>query len=510
MSRRISTARFGVQTGVVFGLVVWGVCGGVVRAEARDRPNLLVLIADDHAAYALGANGDNHGATPNLDRLTREGVSFARAYCVAPVCSASRQAFLTGRYPHAVGVTLLTTPLDEETITLADWLRMFGYRTAAIGKMHFNNAKGHGFDERVDTPHWRRALAEEASRLGVPVPERRPWRPFAVPAAEWLNAANASSGLHADNEEASFFKSAACDFLARHVDQRFALVVSFHEPHSPFVYPQEWEGLYRPEQFSVRFVSESDRLEQPEIFAPLSAADVRGIQAAYYTSLNFMDHQIGMILDELDRLGLAENTIVVYFGDNGYLLGHRGRFEKHVLYEPAVRVPLMVRWPGRFPGARRHVEMVELVDVFPTLLDLMGLAVPSELDGRSFAGLIRGEPGARGRDHVFSEYLENEEAMIRSERYKLIIGTGARQRRDGYQTGRPLPGPYARLYDLQDDPQEQRDLAGREQVAAIQAELQCVLADRLARGRREDDRAPAGLSELEAIRWYLRPRDGGD
>src|SRR5262249_16118857 len=148
--------------------------------------------------------------------------------------------------------------------------------------------------------------------------------------------------------------------------------------------------------------------------------------------------------------------LVVYVGDNGYMLGQHGRIEKHCHYEPAVRVPMIVRWPGSVPGGRRTDELVELVDVLPTVLRLLRLPEPPGLHGMELGPLVLGQPGANGRDAVFSEYLDNEEAMIRTSRYKLIVGTGRRQRQDGYQTGRPLTGPYQRLFDVANDPAETR------------------------------------------------------
>ncbi len=490
---------------VILGTLLWpGVFG--VAAGVEDRPNLLVLIGDDHAAYALGVDGDNHGATPNLDRLARRSAWFSRAYCVAPVCTASRQAFLTGRYAHAVGVTQLPTALSESEITLAEWLADRGYATAAIGKMHFNSSLTHGFDALIDTPQWRGRLAEEARRGKTEPPARPPWRPFATPAAQWLNAANRSTGLSLEDEEAPFFAARARDFLRRNRHKPFALVVSFHEPHSPFVFPRDWEGTYKPEQFPVRETTDADLAGQPEIFATLTPDQKRGIQAAYYTSLKYMDSQIGRVLDELRRLELDRDTIVVYFGDNGYSLGHHGRFEKHVLTEPGVRVPLIVSWPGRVVP-RRIDDLVELVDLVPTVLDLMGLPTHEGVQGRSLAALLRDEPGAAGRVYAFSEYLENEEAMIRDDRYKLIVGTGARERQDGYRTGRPLPGPFERLYDLVADPDERINLADRGELREIQSRLQTELHRILTTTRRPDDAVPEGLSEIEAIRWCLVPRD---
>ncbi len=471
-----------------------------------DGPNILILIADDHAAYTLGLDGDPHNATPNLDRLGRQGVYFDHAYVNAPVCTASRQSFITGRYPHSVGVTVLTTPLPETAVTLGDWFASRGYATGAIGKMHFNGPSANGFDIRIDTPDWRRWLQQHPPEGGD---QRRPWRPFRDPAAVWLNAAARDVGLPLASCEATFFADRATDYFRSHKEANnpFALVVSFHEPHSPFVFPRAWAGKFSPKDFPVRPVSNADRLEQPEIFAPLTPDDVRGIQAAYYTSLNYVDSQIGRVLDALDKAGIADDTIVVYWGDNGYSLGHHGRFEKHILYEPAVRVPLIVRWPGHVPEGRRVSELVEMVDVFPTLTDLLKIPAPPDLHGRSLVGLLEGEPEAKGRDAVFSEYLENEEAMIRTDRYKLIVGTGRRQRQDGYTTGRPLPGPYIRLYDLAEDSEETTDLSDRADLAPVVKDLQHRLYERLVETRQGQPSVPDGLSEIEAIHWCLVPRD---
>jgi choline-sulfatase len=483
---------------------------GVVLASlprpiaGAERPNVLILVADDHAAYTLGLDGDPHGATPSLDRLGRQGVYFERAFANAPVCTASRQSFLTGRYPHAVGVTVLKTSLPETAVTLGDWLSAHGYATAAVGKMHFNGPSSHGFDRLIDRPDWLRWLAQNPPEGGD---RRRPWRPFRDPAEVWLNAEARDEGLPLASSEASYFVDRAAEYFQSHREGPFALVVSFHEPHSPFPFPREWSGKFRPEDFPVRPVSGFDRLQQPSIFAHLTPEHVRGIQAAYYTSLSYVDSQIGRVLDALDASSLAGRTLVIYWGDNGYALGHHGRFEKHTLYEESVRVPLIARWPGHLPEGRRVSELVELVDVFPTIDALLGLADPPDLHGRSLVGLLTGTSGACGRTEVFSEYLENEEAMIRTDQYKLIVGTGRRARKDGYETGRPLPGPYARLYDLSNDPGETADVAGEPESAAVVEDLRHRLYERY---RATTAGFPSDLPEPEAIERCLIPRDAPD
>jgi len=469
-------------------------------------PNILILVGDDHAGGTLGIDGDPRRATPRLDALARQGVRFDRAYCNSPVCTPSRQSFITGRLPHAVGVTRLTTPLPDSAVTLGDWLGDLGYDSAAIGKMHFNSPARHGFAERLDTADWARWLKVNPPPGGDRTTR---WRPFVDPAAVWLNAACRPFGLPAASMESSYLVDRAIEFLDRHKGPAppFTLVVGFPEPHSPFKFPDEWAGRFRPDQFSAPPVSDAERLDQPKIFAGLTPEEIRGINTAYYTSVSFLDHQVGRILDALDASGLARDTIVVYLGDNGYMLGQHGRIEKHCSYEPAVRVPLILRWPGRIPADRRVTDLVELVDLLPTLLGLAGLPAPPDLHGRSLQGLALGEPGAKGRDVVVSEYLENEEAMARSDRYKLVVSTGARARQDGYATGRPLPGPSERLYDLEADPGETTDLHARPDLAPVVADLRRKLLDRLASTRGGREAVPPGLSEAEALRWCLIPRD---
>jgi choline-sulfatase len=405
-----------------------------------------------------------------------------------------------------VGVTRLLTPLPDDAVTLGDWLGDLGYDTAAIGKMHFNGPSKHGFATRIDSNQWSNWLDAHPLPNGD---HPRRWRPFQDPAAVWLNAEGHSFGLPLKAMESTYFVDHAARFLEEHKKKSnpFALVVSFNEPHSPFKFPHEYVGRYKADQFSAPALSDFDRAELPKVFASLKPDDVKGIQASYFTSLNFLDHQLGKVLDALEASGLADETIVVYLGDNGYMLGQHGRFEKHCFYESAVKVPLILRWPGHLPKDRRINDLVELVDLLPTLLDLAGQPLPPDLHGRSLKGLALGEPGAKGRDVVFSEYLENEEAMARSSRYKLIVGSGARHRRDGYETANPLPGPYERLYDLEADPGESTNLRDRPELAPIVADLRHQLFDRLTTTRGTRTPVPLGLSETEAIRWCLVPQD---
>jgi arylsulfatase A-like enzyme len=480
--------------------------GGPAGGEVEGRPNLLLIIADDHGGGTLGIEGDPRRATPSLDALAREGVLFERAYCNSPLCTPSRQSLIAGKLPHAVGVTQLSTRLSDEVLTMGEWFRDLDYRTAALGKMHFNGPSGHGFRARLDTADWLEYLREHPPQGGD---RRRPWRPFQDPAAVWLNSGCRPMGLPTASMQSTYYVDRALEHLKRYGrgDRPFALVVSFYDPHSPFNFPDDWRRRFRPEEFPVPPVSDRDRQEQPAIFASLTPDQVRGIQAAYYTSLSFVDAQVGRLIQGLDDLNLSDRTLVVYVGDNGYMLGQHGRFEKHCFYEPAVRVPLIVRWPGSIPSGRRVGELTEIVDIMPTVLQLMQLPAPRGLQGLDLEPLVRGKPGARGHDEVFSEYPENEEAMVRTARFKLIVGTGRRLRQDGYETGKPLPGPYQRLFNEVEDRAEAHDLSADPRHQAVKDDLLHRMYQRITTTRDGLEPIPPGLSELEAIHWCLVPRD---
>jgi len=477
-------------------------------AEPR-RPNFLFLIADDHAGYVLGADGDKFARTPHLDRLAGEGTRFARHYSNAPVCTPSRQSFLTGQMPHSAGVTVLRTPLSDEKPTLAKQLRQAGYHTAVFGKMHFNRPASpgqHGFDLPVTegeiTRAWKAAVKPAPRPAGIKTkPE---WRPFRDPARIWLNADKLPYPCHYEEMRGAFIARQAAHYLEGHRTTPFALWVSFQEPHSPFDFPIEDRDLFDPARFPTPRVGPEDAGQVPLIFRDLTDADKRGIIAAYYTSVTFLDRNVGLVLARLRELDLEKNTLVVYMGDNGYCLGQHGRFEKHCCYEPAIRIPLILRWPGRI---RRGVvtDLTEAVDVAPTVLDLLGAERLPVQHGRSLRPYLEGWPMPAPRDHVFSEYLENEEACIRTRRYKFIFCSGKRERQDGYKTGNPTPGRSIRLYDLKQDPGEFTDAS--KQHPEVAARLQRLMLDRFRKTHPEAAQEPKGLAEPEAIEWYLRPRD---
>jgi arylsulfatase A-like enzyme len=471
------------------------------------KPNIVWICADDLAAYPLGCYGDKLARTPNIDAFAKTGVRFDRAYCNSPVCTASRQSFLTGRYPRSLGVTQLKTALPDGTPTLATMLKAAGYDTASVGKMHFNSALKHGFDVRHDQPDARK---EVQARKPKPLPDgvqvQPPWKPFNDHARIWLNSANRPFGAVAEDMPGTLLATQAIKYLEAKRERPFFLMVSFYEPHSPFHYPADFDVTLDPKAFTVPKVGKEDDWHIPAIFRDLTDAEKRGITAAYYTSAAFADRNIGRVLDALKKAKLDENTIVLLTGDHGYMLGHHGRFEKHCCYEPAIRAPLIVRMPGVTKAGSSNTALTELIDIAPTLLERAGVKVPAEVQGKSLTKVLSGE-AKKHREFVVVEYSENEEACIRTDEWKLIYTTGSRKREDGYATGQPLPGRVVRLFDLTADPEESTNLAAKPDQVERVTELMAALAEHLARTAREPKAVPAVIDVHELFANLLQPRD---
>ena len=479
-----------------------------VAASGR-KPNFLFLIADDHAGYVLGADGNKRAQTPNLDRLASQGVRFARHHCNSPVCTPSRQSFFTGQLPHMAGVTVLKTPLDDTKPTLAKQLKSAGYHTAVFGKMHFNRASKpglHGFDTMMTEQDiqraWNGAPPLKTPPAGLNTKPR--WQPFKDPARIWLNAEKLPFPRYYEEMRGTFTARKAIEFLKQHKDGPFALWASFPDPHSPYDFSIDDKDRFDSPSFTVPRVGPEDAWQIPLIFRDLSDDEKRGIAAAYYTSVWQLDRNIGEVLTALSTLGLEENTFVVYMADHGYSLGQHGRFEKHCCYDPALRVPLIMRLPGRIkPGVVK--DFTESIDVPATILDMLGAQALPVTHGQSLRPYLEGRRMAQPRSYIFSEYLENEEACVRTDRWKFIFCTGKRKRTDGYEIQNPTPGRYIRLYDLKNDPGEFTDVAKRE--TAVVSKLQSTMLQRFRATHPDAAGEPKGLAAEESLEFYLRPRD---
>jgi choline-sulfatase len=499
--------RWLILTAVLFAP---SLASGVVAGDVPPRRlNVLWICGDDHAAYVLGAYGNRQVHTPNLDRLAASGMRFDRAFCNSPICTASRDSFITGRYPRTVGVTQLRTPLPEGETTLAHVLRAAGYDTGAIGKMHFNSSGTYGFDTRVDLGRYDSELKKRGKKPLPPnVAVQPPWKPFADPARIWLNSEVRPYAAVDADMDATYFVEQAAHFLAEPRQKPFFLLVSFYEPHSPFYFPVEDRGRVDPSRFTVPPIGPEDAWQIPAIFRDLTPAEKQGIAAAYYTSVEFLDREVGRLLAALEKSGEAQNTVVIYIGDHGYLLGQHGRFEKHCSYEEAIRAPLLIRCPRTVrPGAVTNA-LVEFIDIFPTVLDLCGVKIPANVQGRSLVPLLTSQATTH-RSEVFIEYAQNDEAAVRDERWKLVFERGKQHRTDGYDPGTPLPGRTIRLYDLQTDTAEMHNVAGLAENAARVRHMLVLLADHMRATAREPALVPKTDDPLELLDYCVQSRDVG-
>lgn len=475
--------------------------------------NVIVLVGDDHTTKALGCYGNDIIRTPNIDRLAEKSVRFVNAYSNAPLCSASRQSLLTAKYPHATGVTLLTTPFqDEGNLTIAEVLMQHNYATAAVGKTHFNNygekiPPNHGFAMMVGHNERRKYLAENPP---PPIPDSietlGPWRPFRDPARVWLNAETLPSATWAEYGSAAWDARKAIEFIRENRDEKFFLWVGFHEPHSPFNFPVEYAGKYDPEDMPLPEGSPEDDRWVPEIFRDLTDEEKRGIIASYYTSTEYMDENIGKILNEVEKLELDEETLIIYLGDQGYLLGEHKRFEKHSMWDPAIKAPLIFYMGGESNREIVSESLVQFIDVAPTILDLLSIEVPDEMQGKSLTPLFFDKKN-KVNDYVFAEFLVDNKAMVTDGDWKYVFTTGKRDLGQGYATGYGPSGILHKLYNLETDPEETTNVAAVDANAKILERLQKKMADIFEETHPYADSIPEGFSLEEKLVWFCEPTD---
>src|SRR5271165_3307921 len=396
-----------------------------------DRPNILILMADQLTARALPAYGNRVAKTPHIDALASAGVVFDAFYCNSPLCAPSRFSWLAGRQVSAIGAHDNAAEFPAQVPTFAHYLRGRGYRTVLSGKMHFCGADQlHGFEERLTTdiypadfgwtPDWTRFA------------ERPSWY-HSMESVTQAGACTRTNQIDFDDEVVYHARQKLFD-MARAKDQRpFCMVVSMTHPHDPYVIPQRYWDRYADTEIDMPRVRLSvDELDPHsrrlrhvsglEIL-PVNEAQVRAARRAYYGAVSYVDDQVGTLLSALADAQFAENTIVLLLADHGDMLGERGLWYKMSFFEPACRIPLIVHAPRRFaPG--RVAGSASLVDILPTLCEFGGvpasdLATP--LDGTSLLPQLGGTPA---NDEVIGEYLAEGAiapiVMIKRGRYKFV------------------------------------------------------------------------------------------
>lgn len=368
--------------------------------SASDSPNIIVIIADDHrwdATDFMQSRMDNlgrtarfpwlDGTTPNLNRLSNEGVHFDNAFTVFSTCSPSRATMLTGVYPHIHGVTNNSTPFPTNSTTYPSLLKANGYATGYFGKWHHGQqTQRPGFDT-VATFHG------QGSYFSTPFYDGNNNLIRTTSSSEWVDDVSTNYAI---------------DFIEQqnNAQNPFLLVLGFKTPHQPFDPPNRTEDIY----------SEQSALDVPNLNSPppgqsidVNQGNYAGILRKYMSTIAGIDGCVGSVLDKLEQLNIENNTAIIYISDNGFFRGEHKLGDKRAPYEESIRIPLMIRYPQE-QSAPRIVNNIALnLDLAPTILDIAGLSIPQSMQGRSLLPLIKDQNPSDWRQFFFYQYNHDPE-----------------------------------------------------------------------------------------------------
>lgn len=439
-----------------------------LAAQQRQRPNILFVMVDEMRFDCMGCAGHQTAKTPTLDKLAKEGVLFRNAYTVSPVCCPSRASVFSGRYPHIHGVKRNGLPHNNGEIFLPTILKHYGYHTAIAGKLHYNPARfSYGFDdfwtftnegpnpENGHIEYLRKKHGRSASKWARK-PGTEPWPDdelgrdvgeFAYPIedfeTEWITD-----------------RSIAYLRLRARSQQPFFLFASYLKPHSPSVEPKPYFNLYDPASIPVVPLPKNAKEQRAKATGRARRKCIddeqmqRVMTALYYGAITHIDTELARLFNELDRLGLAKNTVVLFTSDHGNMLGDRGLWFKDFMYEGSAHVPLIVKTPTAKPS--EHRQIIENIDLMPTLLDYAKIPIPNGIQGRSFHALIEKGKQAKWKDRCISDLTAT---MHLAEGWKFI------DNHDG----------ALELYNLNKDPQEKENLVNdpryKSRLHSAQSEL---------------------------------------
>lgn len=453
------------------------------------RTNVLFVVSDDLTNTTLGCYGSRHGQSPNIDKLAAKGVRFDRAYCQFPLCNPSRASFLTGLRPDTLRVYENATQFRKnvpDAQTLPQTFRKAGYTVARVGKLYHYGVPGQigtdGLDdpvswEKVVNPRGRDKDDEDNDLIFTLNPTAKGSNRFGG-TLSWL----ASAGPDATHTD-GLIAAETVKLLEANKDRPFFLACGFFRPHTPYVAPKAYFSRFPPDKFSLP--DRSEPRQPPAAYASfhknqddMTDAQRRLALQAYHASTTFMDAQVGVVLDALDRLKLADRTVVVFLSDHGYHLGEHGLWQKMSLFENSARVPLVIHDPRSKGNGKVSGRTVELVDLHATLADLCDLPAP-KTDGVSLKPLLE-DPTAkwdrpaitqvsRGTPTVTGQQVAKGQpwflgASVRTERYRYTEWDGGKK---GTQ-----------LFDYQTDPGETRNRADDPALADVVRELKAKLPSR--------------------------------
>lgn len=460
-------------------------CPGTLSAAEAPRYNVLFLIADDLTCTALSCYGNEVCKTPNIDRIAAGGVRFTRAYCNATYCGPSRASFLSGYYPHATGVLGYTSPRPQigDRATLPQHFKNHGAYAARVGKLYHMGVPGgvedHGGDPSEERYHGADDALSWTERFNSPGPEWRapgdgetlegnPDGAKPVVGGNTFVVVEADGGdlVHCDGKTAK----KAAELIAGHRNERFWLGVGFVRPHVPFVAPRPYFEAFKPyEKLALppKVPGDWDDIPKAGINYKTSEnmkMDERRQKKAlggYYASVAYLDAQVGVVLEALERSGKKDETIIVFTSDHGYHLGEHDFWAKVSLRDESAGVPLIISVPGKKPAVSD--SLVELIDLYPTLSALCGLSVQERLQGKDLSPLFE-DPSRSVRDTVFSVAPMRSGFLLRTADHAFIqYGEEAEKGIELFDLKKD-PGQFR---NLADDPSHAATVAGfRERMAA--------------------------------------------
>jgi len=458
-------------------------------ASPSERPNILFIFTDDHGAQTISAYGSTRNSTPNIDRIAAEGIRFTNAFCGNSICAPSRATILTGTHSHVNGNTTNERIFDSRQHTFPEMLRDAGYQTALFGKWHLN-CEPKGFETwdilinqgvYYNPPMIRNGQYTERTGYTTDIitdltlewlrSDRDPDRPFLLlyhhkaPHRSWEpplrylrlfdDTALAVPPTFFDNWSD---RSSAWSHAEMSIE--FHLTPGDLHLHAPVwqlntEQLDAWNAVYEPKNRAFRDAKLAG--------TPLLEWKYQRFAKDYLRTVAAVDDGVGRILDYLEESGLAANTVLIYSSDQGWYLGEHGMFDKRWMYEESLRMPFLVRWPEVIRPGGVNADLVQNIDVAPTILELAGLPAPSSMQGRSLLPLLRGERPPGWRRSIYYQFFEDDGAHrvprhygIRTDRYKLIH----------YY----LLGEWE-LFDLQNDPSELQSLYGRPGHEALTRDL---------------------------------------
>lgn len=434
-----------------------------ISLQAREglkpgKPNVLFIMSDQHSARALGCYGNKEVSTPNLDRLASQGVRFQNAFCQTGQCVPSRYSIWTGRYARSTGTYGNGNGQNSSENTVADLFGKAGYETGTIGKHHMiMNAENqnHGFDVVLN-----------------PLGNAKPDHPLPYNEVSPGRSEVGESPLPNEKHTAGLVANEAIKFIDANKDKPFVLWCSFQGPHTPITPSSPWSRQYDPGKLTLPPNHNSVDLQMPGVKSLISKSGKYSDEifhhqtlAYYYGLISQIDYNIGLLLDELDKLGLTDNTIIVYTADHGEMMSEHSAWTKGMTgYDATIRVPLIIKYRDRFTGGREISDLVCSIDLLPTLLDISGLEIPANVQGKSLVKLMTNN--SNWREYLFSEIgssIQNSVITVRgkTEKYVLFRKNGTVE--------------YEQFFDLKTDPWETTNLANNSKYGNELVKMRLIL-----------------------------------